>query len=1283
MRSNMFRGASLAAACALLVSCADRVGGPMPMVAGATGAMAAVAPAKVLITQVYGGGGNTSSPAAPLQNDFVELFNAGGTTQDLSSWSVQYGAAAGNFQATNSQTVELTGSIEPGQYYLIKMGGGTAGVALPPAEVTSSTSMAAGAGKVALVNQKAALGCGGSTAACDETQKAHIIDLVGYGSVSFSEGASAPTLANNRAAMRNDRCVDTNNNAADFSSVVPAPRNSASTKAPCVAVAAGLGSVTVANASVSSESNVTVTANVFDTNGQPFADPVALTWTSADPTIAELVSQSGNSATFKGHGTGGSTSITVKATAGTTTVTASPSPTITVVGPLDHVVVSGPTSVAVGSAITLTATLKDAADQTIADPSATFTWTSTDDATAKVDAQTANTASIKGVIAGGPITINVSATLNGVTKSPATAPAVTVTGPPVIVPSSTIVSELHYDSNVTDDAGEAIEFEGNAGSTLTGWTLVLYNGNGGVTYQTLPLSGTFPATCGARGVIVLNFPPQSGGFIQNGAPDGLALVNPSGQVTEFTSYEGTMTATNGPASGLTSKSIGVLETNSTAATASLQRSANGVWFGPSQNSFGACNPAETRPAETITLSGRTTIPLGMQMAFRFDGTDGAGNPLTAVAFSSDNTAIATVDQDGIVSGVSVGSAGIIATAPDGSQGKVTVTVYVPSGAANLRLGHNEEFGEPHDADASDDVIINRSQYTVSYNPNRGGANWVSWNISASHITQVVTRCDGGCYSADTALARRHLAAYTTADWVSNVNGVTGYDRGHMAPSADWTSSEGDNVTTFFLSNFLPQRADLNQGPWEVLESALRDTVKAGREVYVIAGGIFTNGVGLGTLLDKGKIGIPDSTWKIAVITPAGTGINPDGTLPPNSRVMAVNMPNVIGIRNNDWRMYLTTVAKIQRSTGYDFLDDLSEPTECIVEVRNCAPTARITGPSFTATEGQSLSFTSVTSSDPNEGDVLGKQWYLNGSPLGSDDDFTKTFTADGTYEIKLVVTDNFGSNSTAVATVAIVNVPPTVGAFNGGSVVRGETYSASGSFADPGADSWTGTVNFGDGSSAPLVISGHSFNLSHAYTTLGTFTVTVMVNDGIASDMNTATVQVNNVTPAVNAFSGATILRGETYTAAGTFTDPDPDHWTGTVNYGDGSSGPLTITGHSFSLSHAYASSGSFTVVVSLSDGNGTPVTRTATVVVNSAAQGIDALLAMLPSLGIENGEVNNLRNRLENAAQHLAKSQTDQAKDKLEKFIEEVNRLVEKGRGNSSAANGITAYARRVIASL
>lgn len=156
------------------------------------------------------------------------------------------------------------------------------------------------------------------------------------------------------------------------------------------------------------------------------------------------------------------------------------------------------------------------------------------------------------------------------------------------------INEFHYD-NASTDTGEFIEVIGNAGTDLSGAAIVLYNGSNGSVYNTLPLSGILPDQCGGFGTAVINLPTNG---LQNGAPDGLALVDPTGSVAEFLSYEGTMTATNGPASGLTSTNIGVAETSSTAIGESLQVK-DGTWQAPAPNTFGTCNDVAPEPP-TVT-----------------------------------------------------------------------------------------------------------------------------------------------------------------------------------------------------------------------------------------------------------------------------------------------------------------------------------------------------------------------------------------------------------------------------------------------------------------------------------------------------------------------------------------------------------------------------------------------------------------------------------------------------------------------------------------------------------
>lgn len=165
----------------------------------------------------------------------MELFNRGSTAVSLAGWSVQYASATG---AGPWQVTPLTGStLAPGQRYLVRQAGNANGVnTLPSHDASGSIAMGATAGKVALVRNAAAL-----SGACPTA--ASVVDLVGYGATaSCSETSPTPAPGTTRAAVRSgDGCADTNNNAADFTSAAPDPRNSASAPLPCAPAQAKAG----------------------------------------------------------------------------------------------------------------------------------------------------------------------------------------------------------------------------------------------------------------------------------------------------------------------------------------------------------------------------------------------------------------------------------------------------------------------------------------------------------------------------------------------------------------------------------------------------------------------------------------------------------------------------------------------------------------------------------------------------------------------------------------------------------------------------------------------------------------------------------------------------------------------------------------------------------------------------------------------------------------------------------------------------------------------------------
>jgi len=187
----------------------------------------------IVISQVYGGGGNSGST---YTHDFVELFNRGSTTVSVNGWSVQYASSTGTglFGASTTSITPLPNvSLAPGQYLLIQEAQGSGGTtALPTPDVTDSSPIALSGtgGKVALVSDSTGLGCNGGSTPCSAAQMARIVDLLGWGpTTNFYEGAGpAPATTNTTSSQRdNNGCTETDNNNTDFASAAPVPRNSA------------------------------------------------------------------------------------------------------------------------------------------------------------------------------------------------------------------------------------------------------------------------------------------------------------------------------------------------------------------------------------------------------------------------------------------------------------------------------------------------------------------------------------------------------------------------------------------------------------------------------------------------------------------------------------------------------------------------------------------------------------------------------------------------------------------------------------------------------------------------------------------------------------------------------------------------------------------------------------------------------------------------------------------------------------------------------------------------
>ena len=171
------------------------------------------------------------------------------------------------------------------------------------------------------------------------------------------------------------------------------------------------------------------------------------------------------------------------------------------------------------------------------------------------------------------------------------------------------INEFHYD-NAGPDVEEYVEVAGLAGSDLSGWRLDFYNGTNGQIYSSWSLSGIIADE--GQGWGALSF---SGGGLQNGTKDGIALVDSIGTLIQFISYEGVLTGTEGAAAGVTSEDVGIQETTSTPAGLSLQLSGSGTgwqdfsWTSDS-SSFGQLNLGQNFavPAQPTTVVKAVSEP---------------------------------------------------------------------------------------------------------------------------------------------------------------------------------------------------------------------------------------------------------------------------------------------------------------------------------------------------------------------------------------------------------------------------------------------------------------------------------------------------------------------------------------------------------------------------------------------------------------------------------------------------------------------------------------------------
>jgi len=240
---------------------------------------------------------------------------------------------------------------------------------------------------------------------------------------------------------------------------------------------------------------------------------------------------------------------------------------------------------------------------------------------------------------------------------------------------------------------------------------------------------------------------------------------------------------------------------------------------------------------------------------------------------------------------------------------------------------NMAMGNPSNATTSttdsNNYLMIKPQYTLSYNNSKGTANWVSWHLSLAWKGSAA-RCN--CFTQDTSLPSGYYKVTT-----SQYSG-TGFNRGHLCPSEDRDSLETDNKATFLMTNMTPQSSVLNQQTWGSFETYCRTLITQGNELYIIAGGYGTGGTsdsGYATSLNSGKINVFAHYWKVVVVLP--TGSNDVSRVTNTTRVIAVDMPNTLTVNAHTWDYYRVSVSSLESITGFNFLSNVSSSVQSVIE----------------------------------------------------------------------------------------------------------------------------------------------------------------------------------------------------------------------------------------------------------------------------------------------------------------------------------------------------------------
>jgi endonuclease G, mitochondrial len=261
------------------------------------------------------------------------------------------------------------------------------------------------------------------------------------------------------------------------------------------------------------------------------------------------------------------------------------------------------------------------------------------------------------------------------------------------------------------------------------------------------------------------------------------------------------------------------------------------------------------------------------------------------------------------------------------DGQDDVSNPIPVGPAVKGL--HLTLGNPSNATTNvvnaDNYLMVKDQYVLSYNNSKRTANWVSWHLSDAWLDSI-DRQDN--FRADITLP---------SSWVAVNEGSyrgSGFDRGHICPSADRTASISDNSATFLMTNMMPQAPNNNQKPWADFENYCRYLAKRGYELYIVAGPAGVGGSGSAGYREKvGSEGVvvPKYTWKVVVALLNGE--NDVARVSAKTRTIAIWIPNDQTASSKSWYNYRVSIDDVEQKTGFDFFSNLPDDIEKEIEAK--------------------------------------------------------------------------------------------------------------------------------------------------------------------------------------------------------------------------------------------------------------------------------------------------------------------------------------------------------------